>query len=370
MANYFFQRKILIAPLDWGLGHATRCIPIIAHLEKCGCGIIFAGSTVQLALIEKEFPGIVTVEIPGYNISYTKSKRWFSFKILLQAPKILLSISKEKDILRELIDRYHPDLVISDNRYGFCNSAVPCVFITHQLNIVAPFKWLEKLMLRINYRYINRFRQCWVPDYEGKANIAGSLSHPEKLPSIPVKYLGPLSRFTYEAPETYTYKFLFLISGPEPQRTLLEEKVLSIVTKLTGNVLIVRGKPDNIEKVTAPKNCSIFNHLETLTLQEKIVASEYVISRSGYTTVMEILAMRKTSLLIPTPGQTEQEYLARHLSDQQICHACNQDDDLLEALKELERCEFKMPNFQSSYFEEVVDAALKEVLPEKQKGKN
>lgn len=370
MANYFFQRKILIAPLDWGLGHATRCIPIIAHLEKRGCEIIFAGSPVQLTLIEKEFPGIITVQIPGYNISYTRSKRWFSFKILLQAPKILLCIRREKAILQELIDKYHPDLVISDNRYGFCNAAVPCVFITHQLNIVAPFKWLENLIRRINYHYINRFSQCWVPDYEGKPNIAGRLSHPEKLPSATVKYLGPLSRFSYETSDSYRYKFLFLISGPEPQRTLLEEKVFSIITALNANTIIVRGKPDGLETMSSPENCSIFNHLETRALHEKVIASEYVISRSGYTTVMEILAMRKKSLLIPTPGQTEQEYLARHLSDQRLCQTCSQDDDLLKALKELEQYEFKIPNFESSYFEEVIESAPEELLPEKHQTKN
>ena len=368
MTNYFFQKKILVAPLDWGLGHATRCIPVITHLKKIGCEIIFAGSAIQLALIKREFPGIVTEQINGYNIRYTRSKRWFPFKILLQAPKILLNINREKQVLHGLIGKYGPDLVISDNRYGFSSPVVACVFITHQLNIIAPFKWLEKLIRSINYYYINRFNQCWVPDYPGNANIAGRLSHPGQLPLVPVKYLGPLSRFTYRAKVTYSYKFLFLISGPEPQRSLLEEKVLSLVTNLDGHVLIIRGKPgefDDSDKLSVPQNCTVINHLETMELEEKIAASEYVISRSGYTTIMEILSLRKKSLLIPTPGQTEQEYLSRHLTSQQFCYVCAQDKDMTVALRQLQQYNFKLPNYEPYFFEDVIESSLRELLQKK-----
>lgn len=355
----------MIAPLDWGLGHATRCIPIIVHLQKRGYKIIFAGSGAQLVLIVKEFPDIKTTEIKGYNISYTKSKRWFAFKILTQAPKILLSIRREKKAVEALVKQYQPDLLISDNRFGFYHSTVPCVFITHQLHIMAPFKWLEKMILRINYSYINRFNQCWIPDYEGNRNIAGRLSHPGVLPSVPVKYLGPLSRFQHSNTGSFSYQFLFLISGPEPQRSLLEEKVFSVATALNGNVMIVRGKPTDDLKIPAPQNCTVFNHLETGELQEKIAACEFVISRSGYTTVMEILSMQKKSLFIPTPGQTEQEYLAKHLSEQKWCLTCNQDDDLLQALEALKQHPFQLPQFGNTTFAETIDEALKELLYEK-----
>lgn len=327
--------------------------------------MIFAGSGTQLVLIAKEFPDIKTTEIKGYNINYTKSKRWFAFKILTQAPKILLSIRREKRVLEALINEYQPDLVISDNRFGFYNTVIPCVFVTHQLNIIAPFKWLEKMIQRINYSYINRFSQCWIPDYGGSENIAGRLSHPEQMPSVRIKYIGPLSRFMYGNTNSYSYKFLFLISGPEPQRSLLEERILSVTNGLNGNLLIARGKPDDDTKIEAPQNCTVHNHLETEALKEKIAASEFVISRSGYTTVMEILSMQKKSLLIPTPGQTEQEYLAKHLSEQQWCSTCNQDDDLLQALKALEQFPFQLPQFGNASFGEAIDEALKELLPEK-----
>jgi UDP:flavonoid glycosyltransferase YjiC (YdhE family) len=168
LAHYLFRKKILIAPLDWGLGHASRCIPLINHLQKRGCEIIIAADGEQLSLLKKEFPGLESVQLKGYNINYSRYKRWLGVKILWQIPKILIRIRQEHNYLKNIVDKYCIDLVIADNRYGLYSKQIPCIFITHQLTVQAPFKWLQNLIQKINYRYISKFAECWVPDFEGK----------------------------------------------------------------------------------------------------------------------------------------------------------------------------------------------------------
>ncbi len=186
--------NILIAPLDWGLGHATRCIPIIKAFENVAV-ITLAANKTQEALYKKEFPALTIIPLQGYNIHYSGSKRLFSIKILLQVPKILKSIARERKWLQKINSIHNFDLVISDNRYGLTIQGLYSVIITHQLSIQAPLKWLERIIRILNYKFINRFNECWVPDIKGSTNIAGKLSHPGVLPTIPVYYTGPLSWF-------------------------------------------------------------------------------------------------------------------------------------------------------------------------------
>jgi uncharacterized protein (TIGR00661 family) len=360
-----FIHKILIVPLDWGLGHATRCIPFIHELQQTGCEIIIASTGEQLILLKKEFPTLASIELNGYNVRYSKKKRWLSFKILLQAPKILLSIKREYQWLQKIIEQMNIEGVISDNRYGLYSSKVPCVFITHQLHIKASYKWLENFIQKINYRFINRYTECWIPDLEGEKNIAGSLSHPLKMPSIPVKYLGPLSRFKMsEKAITKKYAYAFILSGPEPQRTIFEKKILNAVAQLKEKCIIIRGKPDTEESKAGAENCTIVNHLSTNELQQVLNESEFVVSRCGYTTVMEILSLRKKSVLIPTPGQTEQEYLAKHLMQQHWCYSCNQDDDLLLHIGKAKEFEFTYPSFETNNLKPVIESFLQTLKDE------
>jgi len=319
----FNIQKVLIAPLDWGLGHATRCIPIIRALQNKGYEVILAAEGAQANLLQTEFPDLQILPLAGYRVSYSKRKWWLPLSLLLQLPRLLRIIKYEKNWLDTVIDQYKIGLVISDNRYGLCSKKVACIFITHQLTIKIPFGWLEKLVQRINYRYINQFNSCWVPDAAGELNAAGLLSHPGKLPVTKVQYIGLLSRFQQQ-PVAKKYDYCILLSGPEPQRTLLEKKLVTGLSNIEEKILLVRGKPGATDLLQTGANLDVKNHLPGSALQEAIMQSEYIISRSGYTTVMELLSLQKKSILIPTPGQTEQEYLAKKLQQDHICMSVDQ----------------------------------------------
>ncbi|MEP7317456.1 MAG: glycosyltransferase [Panacibacter sp.] len=353
------KKRVLVAPLDWGLGHATRCIPLIRLLQQSGCEVIIASNGEQLSLLKSEFPGIQTILLNGYNVRYARNKRWLALKILGQAPKILLSIRNEQRWLQKTIKQLHIDIVISDNRFGLYTKQIPCIFITHQLRIKAAYTWLQNLIQTINYSFINRFNECWVPDFENGFNIAGDLSHPEKMPAIPVKYTGVLSRFETAESDTIKFEYLSILSGPEPQRTLLEQKLLTIAPKLNGKMLLLRGKPGSVEEIKGTGNCTIINHLPAKDMQQAFAESKFIISRCGYTTVMEVLSLRKKSLLIPTPGQTEQKYLAVHLMEQGLCYSCSQEDDLIGHINKINEYDYKLPSLMQSTLANVVNDFIK-----------
>ncbi|MEJ7769138.1 MAG: glycosyl transferase family 28, partial [Chitinophagaceae bacterium] len=235
---------ILVAPLDWGLGHATRCIPIITHLLTIGCKVIVAAEGKQRLLLKQEFAGIRCVYLQGYRVEYG-TKGWQTLlKISLQLPKLLRSIKQENRWLQKFILENKVNGVISDNRYGLFSKQVPSVFITHQLNVKCPFGPLvESFIQQFIYKYINKFNQCWVPDYEGDVNLAAELSHPKNLPATTVKYLGRLSRISRQANNNETGPLLILLSGPEPQRTSLEVLLLNQLTSYTESAILVRGLP-------------------------------------------------------------------------------------------------------------------------------
>ncbi len=310
------KQRVLIAPLDWGLGHATRCIPIIQAFQNLGYEVILAADGAVANLLSKEFKQIRIIHLSGYHIQYAKSAKGLAWKLFLQIPQILKTIREEQLWLEKIVDQENIDLVISDNRYGLYSKKVPSVFITHQLTIKTPFDFLETLIQKINYQFINRFTACWVPDEKESINIAGILSHPKKMPAIPVHYLGIVSRMQLKQSPTNLFDFCFLLSGPEPQRTLLENKIILLLPKLSGSAVIIRGLPDSEQSLAVPENTKVFNHLPNTELASLISSSKLIICRSGYTSVMELIGMQKKALLIPTPGQTEQEYLAMKLTNE------------------------------------------------------
>jgi len=331
----FNIRRILVAPLDWGLGHATRCVPLIKALLQHNYEVIIASDGPQATLLKLEFPQLQFLLLPGYAIRYSRKGWQLPFAMLSQLAKINKAIRREHSWLQDTIKEQKIDLVISDNRFGLYTQQVPCIFITHQLTIKAPFKWLEQRIQQVNYRYINNFTACWVPDFAEEKNIAGVLSHPQKMPSVPVHYVGLLSRFMQTTSTTLQYHYCFLLSGPEPQRTLLENKILRYARNVKGNCLLVRGKPGSTDELHVPSNVTVQNHLSGDALEKAIAQSEYVLSRSGYTTVMEMLSLQKKMILIPTPGQTEQEYLANRLQEQGWCYTTQQQHfDLIKNLEE------------------------------------
>lgn len=336
----------LVAPLDWGLGHTTRCIPVIRQLQQYGFKVIVAAEGAQATILTQEFPDITIISLAGYRIQYTQHKRWLALKILQQVPKIMHTIRQEHNWLQKIVVKHNIQLIISDNRFGLWHPTVTSVFLTHQLAIQAPLGWLRKLLQLVNYKHINHFHHCWIPDMESsEANIAGKLSHPAQLPSTPVQYIGPLSRFSDSTPSTapFHYKWLFILSGPEPQRSLLEAKLLTVAAKLNAAVYILRARPGAVDLPEVPSNCTIVNHLASSEIEQLFYKSEFIVTRSGYTTVMELLSLRKKAVLIPTPGQTEQEYLANRLAQQHWCYSCLQHEDLLWHLLNAEAFSYQLP---------------------------
>jgi uncharacterized protein (TIGR00661 family) len=304
------QKKILVAPLDWGLGHATRCIPIINELLHSGFEVIIASEGAISVLLKEEFPNLTFLHLRGYKISYAKTKTALIVKMFLQIPKILRSISHEHQWLKEVIVQHEIDAVISDNRYGLYHSRIYSIFITHQLRIQTPF--FGNLMQYLNYRFINHFCQCWIPDVERAPGAAGLLSHPYSRPTTPVKYIGLLSRLKPLILEE-EIQLLVILSGPEPQRTLFEKKILTALNQKPLTAFIVRGLPSHPQSQTNQANVTLVNHLPSAELEKLIARSRYILARSGYSTIMDLVRMRKKLILVPTPGQTEQEYLAKHL---------------------------------------------------------
>lgn len=314
MPENFNIQNVLIAPLDWGLGHATRCVPLIHAFIKKGYRVFIAADGPQEVLLRKEFPQISFIKLPGYQVRYSRSKGWLPFKIIQQLPRLLQVVKREHKWVEEVVEHYGIDLVISDNRYGLWTNKCLCVFITHQLNIQAPYVWLERLIRRINYSYVNRFNACWVPDVEAEGGIGGRLSHPDILPRVPVKYMGLLSRF-HSLDIQEENQLTILLSGPEPQRTLLEETIINQLNEVQHQVILIRGLPSETTKPIVPTHVQVFNHLDTHTLSKYLQQSRWVIARSGYSSVMDFLQLKRKTILIPTPGQTEQEYLAERLQE-------------------------------------------------------
>ncbi|HQV56177.1 MAG TPA: glycosyl transferase family 28, partial [Chitinophagaceae bacterium] len=238
--------RFLVAPLDWGLGHTTRCIPIIRELVEQGCIVTLAGNGKQAELLLQEFPDLAMLPLQGYDIKYAKSSFGLIKNIIFQTPKLLRSIRNEHLWLQRIVEEYGFDAVISDNRYGLYHKKIPSIFITHQLTIKSPFgKWTEKMLQRRNYKYINRFTECWVPDYESENNLAGDLSHPTLKPTTPLKYIGALTRIKDKAVVKKEKHLAVILSGPEPQRSILEEKLINEISHYNGTATFIRGLPGN-----------------------------------------------------------------------------------------------------------------------------
>ncbi|WP_299777809.1 glycosyltransferase [uncultured Formosa sp.] len=325
------KKRILIAPLNWGLGHATRCIPIINQLITNHFTPVIASDGIALALLKKEFPTIETVELPAYDITYAKKGHFFKLKLLKDSPKLIKAIKAEKKATKAIIETHNIDGIISDNRLGVHSKKIPSVFITHQLQVLSGnTTWLSTKM---HQHIIEKFNQCWVPDHENEPSLSGKLSHMKGI-EIPLKYLGPLSRFERQNVER-TYDIMILLSGPEPQRTFLEEKLLEIFKTDSRRILCVRGVIEKEQNTTTEGNLTITNFMTGKALENALNASEFVLSRSGYTTVMDLSVLGKKSFFIPTPGQFEQEYLAERLDKLKLVPYCKQSEFTIDKLKNI-----------------------------------
>lgn len=325
------KKRILVAPLNWGLGHATRCIPIINALLKENFVPVIASDGSALKLLRKEFPNLSSIELPSYHITYAKNGRLFKLKLLKDSPKLLNAIKEEKKAISRILERNDIAGIISDNRLGVRNKKVPSVFITHQLHVLSgSTSWLST---KVHQKFIKKFDTCWVPDVKGEPNLSGKLGHVKKF-DIPTEYIGPLSRFM---PKSSTIKnnLMVLLSGPEPQRSLLEDKLLLELKNYPGKIVFVKGIMEQEQTKQDVGNMSVYNFMTSGLLEKTINESALIISRSGYTTIMDMAKLNKKTFFIPTPGQFEQEYLAKRLTNMHIVPSCDQNDFTLKKLNNI-----------------------------------
>ena len=313
-------------------------MPIIQDLIEKGHSVTIAAGGAQKKLLQYYFPNATYLSIPNYYIRYSKKAWWLPFALFFQLPKMALAIYKEHRWLQANMHLF--DHVISDNRYGLFNSQLTTTFITHQLIVKAPFTWAEIIIQKVQYYFINQFSECWIPDTLDYPGYAADLSHPAVMPKIPVTYIGPLSQFSVLQNVSTTalpikYKYCFLLSGPEPQRTMLQDIIESGAQQLQAVSILIEGRPSDL-----PNHYQIKNLLTKLRyasgqdLLDIILQSEFVVCRSGYSTLMELIPLHKKMILVPTPGQTEQEYLARSLANRQMAVIMDQSTFDLATLNE------------------------------------
>ncbi len=316
------KKRIIVAPLNWGLGHATRCIPIINALIKQNFEPIIASDGNALGLLKKEYPKLKAFELPSYNITYPKKATRFKLKLLKDSPHLLKTIKKEKKTIDALVEAEHISGIISDNRFGVSHKNIPSVFITHQLRVLSgSTTWLSS---KLHQNIISKFDECWVPDHIGTKNLSGDLGHIEGYKHS-VKYLGPLSRFKKLDIQT-KYDLMVLLSGPEPQRSYLEEKLLGDLKHYKGNVLFIKGKIEAEQKKETRDNMLVYNFMTSTELEIAINESDLILSRSGYTTIMDLAKLDKKAFFIPTPGQFEQEYLAKKFTKEVVAPSATQNE--------------------------------------------
>ena len=369
--------SICISPIDWGLGHATRCITLIKAFEKLGYQVFVATEGYHEVILREALPNAHFLHLRGYRIRYAKWGFTLPIVLLFQLPKIIYSIIHEQNWLKKAHAQYQFDMIVSDNRFGFYHKQVPSVFITHQLNLQMHFAWATRLFQKIQYAWLKKYTACWIPDIEGTNNLSGILANPKHKPSIPLWYMGCLSRLidtpidntsdNSSAVHSATNNknvFLGIVSGPEPQRTVLENLLWKAGNKLNIPFVVIAGTPSKEQpnKIIAEnKNATLYAHLAAPDLVKEIKRADYIICRGGYTTLMELIPFDKKLIFIPTPGQTEQMYLGKLWEEKNwaLCYA-QENFKLIFALEEAKSFHFKQAPFKA-FSIEALEAAIKKL---------
>lgn len=328
------KRRILIAPLDWGLGHATRCVPLIKALINRGAEVIIAASGSSAELLKQEFPDLKHYSLPGYNPVYPGNDRMV-WNMGTQLPHFIKTIYAEHAALDLILEKEKAGVVISDNRYGCYSKNVKSIFISHQLHILMPgrFKWMEGYVNWFNKRQISYYSECWIP--ADNRTLLGNLL-PKELPES-TRFIGSLSRL---APVTSKSKYdvVAVLSGPDPQRSLLAALLRRQIIDSGFKVFLVHGNVAGGEEIKQTGNLTEANYLSADGLSEVIAAGNIIISRSGYSTIMDLAKLGKKAIFIPTPGQTEQAFLAAQLMRMGVAYSMTQEEfNLKNALKESDK---------------------------------
>ncbi|MBK9211535.1 MAG: hypothetical protein IPO14_00855 [Saprospiraceae bacterium] len=311
---------ILITPLDWGLGHATRCVPLINELNAMGHRVIIAASGSGFTYLQLVFPNVEIIRLREYAIKYFKNA---FLTYLYNALNIPLRIWQDRKALSEILKKYDVDLIISDNRFGFYSNYIPSVFVTHQLNIQHPIKLFKWLINKLNKFIIKKYDEIWVVD-DQKLDFAGKLSA-ENIQSR-IVYIGLLPSIEAKISNEESIQYLLILSGPEPMKSIWLNGVCQkffdsgMQLNIVGEAANVDGRYQNIEGI------KFYGQLSGQDLADCISRSEYIISRSGYSTLMDLSGFGKKLILIPTPHQPEQIYLANYFQEKGWAISIAQDE--------------------------------------------
>ena len=313
--------KVLVAPLDWGLGHATRCVPVIREFLNQGAEVELAVVRSNAALLRSFFPNLRQRLAPSYNIVYPKHGYNMGLWLLKNGAHLNSVIKFERRYAEEMVKRFHYDVLFSDNRFGLYSRKAKSIYMTHQRRIAFPpiLSAFESLGMFWHASVMKHFDEVWVPDVPEFPGYAGSLSHIKKSP-VPLRYVGTLSRFDekYACAEQESadkpYRFVAVVSGVEPARSRFENLLRSIFEHIPGRHAIILGKPALGVKSWVEKNVDYFSHLPDDRFASVVKNAQWVVSRGGYSTVMDMLVLGAKCIFVPTPGQYEQIILARDLS--------------------------------------------------------
>ncbi len=354
------KNRVLVSPLEWGLGHATRLGRIIELLLQKNMDVVIAADGLPYNFLSEQFPDLPIERLPMKQVKYSKGRQGFFLKLLIQIPGLFFSIQRNKKLLNHLVEKYQIDFIISDNRYGFIHPKVPSVFVTGQLRPLPPkmFRFLHSVFGRLHLWMLRKYEFIWVSDYEGEANITGSLS---RIPwgNKKIRYIHPLSWLEDKKPiskdPNSPYDILIMLSGPEPQRSQIEEKILKDFKASPQKILLLQGLPKKSNQIghdVQIGNLRVVNHLPGDQILWHMQNTKTLICRAGTTTIFDLVVLGKPALLIPTPGQTEQEYIAGRLDKEGYFMSVRQEDFGIHNLEEYQQRKFiKFPTPQKDKFE-------------------
>jgi len=299
-------KTVLYGVLNWGLGHATRSIPIIRFLLSQNVNVVIASDGSAAAFLKKEFPELPHESLPAYDVRYIFES--VEFSLMIQLPGVLKAIKGESKAAKELVKKYNADLIISDSRFGFRHDDIQSIVVAHQLQLIS-----SKIMFRTagnigNRKLLNRFNSCWVPDFADSV-LSGKLS--QKKLTVPITFIGPLSRFEKkEVPQDID--LLVVLSGPEPRRSEFSIAIKNVIKNINLKIVGVEGVVEGDVQSKTDKH-TWYNYMTSDQLNEFLNRAKLVLCRAGYSSIMDLAALEKRAILIPTKGQSEQEYLAEHL---------------------------------------------------------
>lgn len=355
------KKTILICPMDWGLGHATRIVPVIELLKKKNVNLILGADNRPLEFLKQRYPELEVIKFPGYAPRYPV-KGAMVLKMISELPEMKKQAEKGHLFLENLIKEKNIDIVISDNRYELWSEKAKTIFITHQLNVQTPKygKVAKPALRQMIYGYIKKHDELWIPDFEGEENLSGELSHINSFPLENHHFIGPLSRFQFIEPKRVdkSIDLLILLSGPEPQRTILEVKLKDQAFRTGLKTVILQGRPEDDNSIKIG-NIEIFSHLPDDEFAGYVKAAITVVCRPGYSSLMDLVWLGKKAIFIPTPGQTEQEFLAGRLKQKKLYYYENQKEfDLQRAIDKAASYQGLTMNYDSTILEKRIDALI------------